>query len=198
MSQVTTLTTPIIHTNSSNNGAAGDRKYWANLHGSSSSLALYQAARQAQVPFVLITHDTPSALKYEQELQQLNHDQLTICLFPDWETLPFDSFSPHQDIISQRLATLYQLTNLKRGIVIVPISTLSHRLAPKQYLKANSLMVKVGDNKDLHQLRQDLEASGYRHVDQVMEHGEFSARGAILDLFPMGSPAPLPLRLLRR
>ena len=193
MSQVTPLTTPIIHTNSSSNGATGDRKYWANLHGSSSSLALYQAARQAQVPFVLITHDTPSALRYEQELQQLNHDQLTICLFPDWETLPFDSFSPHQDIISQRLATLYQLTNLKRGIVIVPISTLSHRLAPKQYLKANSLMVKVGDNKDLHQLRQDLEASGYRHVDQVMEHGEFSARGAILDLFPMGSQHPYRL-----
>ena len=119
--------------------------------------------------------------------------QLPICLFPDWETLPYDTFSPHQDIISQRLATLYQLSRMDKGIVIVPVSTLMQRLAPKQYLEANSLIIKKGDKKDLHQLRQELEASGYRCVDQVMEHGEFSARGAILDIFPMGSKTPFRL-----
>ena len=133
-------------------------------------------------------------MRLEQELASLNkQEKLPICLFPDWETLPYDTFSPHQDIISQRLATLYQLSRMDKGIVIVPISTLIQRLAPKQYIEANSLIIKKGDKKDLHQLRQNLEASGYRCVDQVMEHGEFSARGAILDIFPMGSNTPFRL-----
>ena len=171
-----------------------DKKQWTNLIGSSASLALVNAAQQASQPLLLITHDTPSALKFEQELVSLNNDKaLSICLFPDWETLPYDSFSPHQDIISQRLATLYQLPRMQRGIIIVPISTLLQRLSPKEYIEQNSLVIAKGDRKDLHQLRQELEAAGYRHVDQVMEHGEFSARGAILDLFPMGSNHPFRL-----
>ncbi|WP_448211176.1 transcription-repair coupling factor [Colwellia sp. MEBiC06753] len=171
-----------------------DKKEWVNLAGSSTSLALYHAALQANKPLLVITHDTPTALRLEQELESLKTKQsLTVCLFPDWETLPYDSFSPHQDIISQRLATLYALSRMQQGLIIVPITTLAQRLSPKSYLEANALMIKRGDKKDLHQLRQELEASGYRNVDQVMEHGEFSARGAILDLFPMGSNAPFRL-----
>ncbi|WP_440875440.1 transcription-repair coupling factor [Thalassotalea sp. PLHSN55] len=191
MSQLPSILSPII---AQRRGQHADKKTWSNLPGSSNALAIIQAAKSATVPLLLITHDTPSALRLEQELVSLNYDNsLAICLFPDWETLPYDTFSPHQDIISQRLATLYKLSRLDKGIVIVPISTLVQRLAPKQYLEANSLIIKKGDNKDLHQLRQELEASGYRAVDQVMEHGEFSARGAILDLFPMGSTTPFRL-----
>ncbi|TWX73491.1 transcription-repair coupling factor [Colwellia sp. C1TZA3] len=175
-------------------GKSADKKVWQNLPGSSATVAIFHGALSTQQPILLLTHDTPSALRLEQELASLNQQaQLPICLFPDWETLPYDTFSPHQDIISQRLATLYQLSRMDKGIVIVPISTLMQRLAPKQYIEANSLIIQKGDKKDLHQLRQSLEASGYRCVEQVMEHGEFSARGAILDIFPMGSKTPFRL-----
>ncbi|WDE01306.1 transcription-repair coupling factor [Thalassomonas actiniarum] len=191
MSQTSNIFDPVI---AKRRGDLADKKVWSNLVGSSSALAIYHGAKNAGSPVLLITYDTPSALRLEQELLSLNTDNgLSVCLFPDWETLPYDSFSPHQDIISQRLSTLYQLSRIEQGIVIVPVTTLMQRLAPKQYLDANSLVIKKGDKKDLHQLRQELEASGYRHVDQVMEHGEFSARGAILDLFPMGSTSPFRL-----
>mgnify|MGYP003385195337 CR=1 FL=1 len=196
MSKTSCLLTPTLAKNKTTNTSSNvDKKTWHNLQGSSASIALYNGALSSDHPILLVTHDTPSALKIEQELLSLlpATNELTICLFPDWETLPYDTFSPHQDIISQRLATLHQLSRMKKGIVIVPVTTLVQRLAPKQYLEANSLVISKGDKKDLHQLRQELEASGYRCVDQVMEHGEFSARGAILDLFPMGSKTPFRL-----
>lgn len=196
MSKTTTLLNPILaHQLSSTAGNIVDKKIWSNLVGSSASIALYQAAIKAESPILIITQDTSSAIRLEQELKSLVTENITlsICLFPDWETLPFDTFSPHQDIISQRLATLYQLSRMSKGIIIVPITTLIQRLAPKQYIESNSLIIKKGDKKDLHQLRQSLEENGYRSVDQVMEHGEFSARGAILDLFPMGSKTPFRL-----
>jgi len=196
MSKKSCLLAPTLAKNKTTNASSKvDKKTWHNLQGSSASLAFYRGALSSDVPILLVTHDTPSALKLEQELRSLlhNENELDICLFPDWETLPYDTFSPHQDIISQRLATLYQLSRMDKGIVIVPVTTLVQRLAPKQYIEANSLLIKKGDKKDLHQLRQELEASGYRCVDQVMEHGEFSARGAILDLFPMGSNTPFRL-----
>ena len=194
MSKVSSLLTPIL---AKRRGKNPDKKSWHNLPGSSSSFALYQAAKTAQTPILLITSNTPQALKIEQELLSLaksdSQNNAKICLFPDWETLPYDNFSPHQDIISQRLATLYHLSRMESGIIIVPVTTLVQKLAPKQYIEANSLIIKQGDKKDLHQMRQALEASGYRNVDQVLEHGEFSARGAILDLFPMGSTKPFRL-----
>ena len=191
MSKNVSIFSPIL---AKSRGKNADKKVWQNLPGSSATVAIFHGALSTQQPILLLTHDTPSALRLEQELASLNkQEKLPICLFPDWETLPYDTFSPHQDIISQRLATLYQLSRMDKGIVIVPISTLIQRLAPKQYIEANSLIIKKGDKKDLHQLRQNLEASGYRCVDQVMEHGEFSARGAILDIFPMGSNTPFRL-----
>jgi transcription-repair coupling factor (superfamily II helicase) len=191
MSKTASLFEPVL---TKRRGKHADKKHWTNLLGSSDTLAIYHGALNADAPVLLLTNDTQSALRFEQELKSLNKKrQLPICLFPDWETLPYDSFSPHQDIISQRLATLYQLSNMKNGIIIVPVSTLLQRLAPTQYLRTNSLIVKVGDKKDLHLMRQNLEASGYRSVEQVMEHGEFSARGAILDIFPMGCKTPFRL-----
>ncbi|GAA5142520.1 transcription-repair coupling factor [Thalassotalea piscium] len=190
MSKQHLLFSPVL---TSRRGKNADKKIWSNLTGSSATIAMYQAAVQSQQPVLIVVHDTPNAIRLEHELQSLNSHKLEICLFPDWETLPYDSFSPHQDIISQRLSTLYKMSRMTNGIVIVPVTTLSQRLAPKHYLESNSLLINKGDKKDLHQLRQNLEASGYRYVDQVMEHGEFSARGAILDLYPMGSTSPFRL-----
>ncbi|MEW6996545.1 transcription-repair coupling factor [Colwelliaceae bacterium BS250] len=192
MSQISSIFSPILA--SSKIGASNkDKKQWASLAGSSATVAIYYGAVNAKSLTLLITEDTASALHLEHELSSINDQNLDICLFPDWETLPYDSFSPHQDIISQRLATLYQLSRMTTGIVIVPAHTLIHHLPPKKYLEANSLLINAGDKKDLHKLRQELEASGYRAVEQVMEHGEFCARGAIVDLFPMGSKVPFRL-----
>ncbi|MEW6992686.1 transcription-repair coupling factor [Colwelliaceae bacterium MEBiC 14330] len=194
MSKASSLLMPVL---AKRRGKNPDKKSWHNLPGSSSSLALFNAAKVATTPILLVTSNTPEALRTEQELRSLakndSNNQTSICLFPDWETLPYDNFSPHQDIISQRLATLYQLSRMEKGIIIVPVTTLLQKLTPKHYIEANSLVISQGEKKDLHQMRKALEANGYRNVEQVMEHGEFSARGAILDLFPMGSKTPFRL-----
>ncbi|WP_375057983.1 transcription-repair coupling factor [Zobellella sp. DQSA1] len=162
------------------------------LLGSSLSLAIAEQVRQQPQLVLLVVPDTPTALRLEQEVGHLlaDDDTLPVRLFPDWETLPYDSFSPHQDIISQRLETLYGLPALTRGLLIVPVTTLMLRTPPRAWLEQNSLLLKTGDKLDLHGLRRRLEQAGYRAVDQVLEHGEFAARGALLDLFPMGATEP--------
>jgi len=116
-------------------------------------------------------------------------------IFPDWETLPYDVFSPYQDIISDRLATLYRLPALARGLLIVSAPTLLQRLPPRDFIDRNSLLLKLGDRLDLEAMRARLDAAGYRCVAQVMEHGEFAVRGALLDLYPMGSRQPIRIDL---
>lgn len=111
-------------------------------------------------------------------------------VFPDWETLPYDSFSPHQDIISERLSVLAKLPGMHDGALIVSLNTLLHRISPTDYVSGQALQVEKGQQLDGHRLRQRLERAGYRHVNQVMEHGEFCARGSLLDLYPMGSTSP--------
>ena len=175
---------------------AGDRHRWARLYGSSLGLVIAQAAERHPGPVVVTTPDTPAAHRLEEELRFYLAGQLPILHFPDWETLPYDLFSPHQDIISERLATLYQLPSLRRGILIVPVNTLMVRLAPRQYLELNSLVLKQGERLDLGAMRRRLEASGYRCVSQVMEHGEFAVRGSVFDLYPMGGALPYRIDLL--
>ena len=120
---------------------------------------------------------------------------LPILSLPDWETLPYDSFSPHEDIVSERLKALSRLASLDRGILILPIQTLAHRLPPKSHLQGQTFVLKTGDYFDLHAERRRLEQAGYHAVDSVREHGEFAVRGAILDVFPMGSDQPLRVEL---
>jgi transcription-repair coupling factor (superfamily II helicase) len=168
---------------------------WGQLYGASLSLAIYSLARTNPMLTVVLTPDTPTATRLELELQFFNTtpDPLQILPFPDWETLPYDPFSPHQDIVSQRLRTLYQLPLLQRGILLVPINTLMQRIVPRHHLEANSLVISKNELLDLNEFRRRLENAGYRCVNQVMEHGEFAVRGAIVDLFPMGSPLPYRL-----
>jgi transcription-repair coupling factor (superfamily II helicase) len=175
----------------------GQTVNWTGLYGSALGLAASQTARRHRAPVLLITADTPEASRLEYEVRFFTGAtaDLPVLSFPDWETLPYDNFSPHQDIISQRLETLYQLPGLQRGILVVPISTLMNRLPPRRYLQAHSLIMDVGDQLDLSAMRLRLEASGYRCVSQVMEHGEFAVRGSLLDLYPMGSRLPYRIDL---
>jgi len=169
-----------------------DTQQLANLIGSSQSFVINQCALTdaQQSPLIVIVDDTPSAIKLHQELLFFVENKVEVKLFPDWETLPYDHFSPHQDIISTRIETLYQLPSMQAGILIVPVTTLLLRLAPPRYLKQHTLLVKTGQKLELQQLREQLQESGYYAVDQVQEHGEFCARGSLLDIFPMASDTP--------
>jgi transcription-repair coupling factor (superfamily II helicase) len=162
---------------------------WDTLIGANIGLALSQLITESQVPVIIITPDTNTAARLEYELRffQPNH---TLISFPDWETLPYDPFSPHQDIISARLSALDRIPSLKQGAIITSISTIMHRLTPQEFLSGNLFLFKAGDTLDIHSIRKKLEKAGYHCVNQVREHGEFAVRGAILDVFPMGSELP--------
>ncbi|MCK6262807.1 transcription-repair coupling factor [Vibrio sp. ZSDE26] len=167
---------------------AGDKKFIGHLKGSSLSLAIAELAEQHSSHTLLAVADPQTALKLQQEIEQFTSQD--VALFPDWETLPYDNFSPHQEIISDRIARLYQLPSQNSGITIVPISTLLQKQSPREFLLQHTLMVKTGDLFSLEKLRIQLEQSGYRNVDQVFGPGEYASRGSILDLFPMGSQDP--------
>jgi transcription-repair coupling factor (superfamily II helicase) len=176
--------------------AIGDHIQWANLHGSSMALSIANAALKANGPVLLISQDTPSAIKLEKELNYfLLGKEIKVQYFPDWETLPYDTFSPHQDIVSQRLETLYRLTQAEPCIFIVPVNTLMLRIAPVNYLSKYLLILKVNQQLDIDKFRSNLERAGYLHVNQVMSHSEFSIRGSIIDLYPMGSQQPFRIDL---
>jgi len=146
---------------------------------------------------LVVTPDTQTANNLLRELAFYNRQQeRELLLLPDWETLPYDIFSPHQDIISDRLHTLYRLPALKEGILVVPASTLMHRLPPREYVAGNSLVLEVGQHLDPLDFRRNLERNGYNSVDTVFEHGEFAQRGSLLDIFPMGTRAPYRIDLL--
>ncbi|WP_137888004.1 transcription-repair coupling factor [Pseudomonas sp. 2FE] len=174
--------------------AASGKQHWGNLPGAALSLAIAEAASAAKRFTLLLTADSQSAERLEQELRFFA-PELPVLHFPDWETLPYDLFSPHQDIISQRIASLYRLPELTHGILVVPITTALHRLAPTRFLLGSSLVLDVGQKLDVEQMRTRLEATGYRCVDTVYEHGEFAVRGALIDLFPMGNPLPYRIDL---
>ena len=175
---------------------AGGRVRWGQLYGSSPSLAIAAALKRYPGPVVIVTPDTESADRMAQEIGFFASDEdLPVRTLPDWETLPYDVFSPFEDIISQRLETFYRLPEQERGALIVPVTTLMQRLPPRSFVRGYSLVVEAGQRLDIDQLRRDLEASGYAHVAQVMEHGEFALRGSILDLYPMGSDQPYRIDL---
>ncbi|MCG9783615.1 transcription-repair coupling factor [Vibrio brasiliensis] len=167
---------------------AGDKKQIGNLRGASLAIAIAELADRHGSHTLLAVPDPQTALKLQQEIEQFTGHE--VALFPDWETLPYDSFSPHQEIISDRISRLYQLPTQTSGITIVPVSTLLQRQSPRDFLLQHTLIVKVGDLFSLEKLRLQLEKSGYRNVDQVFGPGEYASRGSILDLFPMGSSDP--------
>ncbi|CAA6824363.1 MAG: Transcription-repair coupling factor [uncultured Thiotrichaceae bacterium] len=167
---------------------------WGQLYGSSQEWLIAQTAGEFKGVIVLVTTDTHTAHVLQSGLQFFD-PSLNTRIFPDWETLPYDLFSPHEDIISERLKALAQLPNMQQGVLIVPVTTLVQRIAPVDYVQQHSLMLNTGMKLNIDSFRKHLEKSGYRHTSQVMEHGEYATRGALIDLFPMGSTEPYRIDL---
>ena len=173
----------------------GDRLHWHGLAGAACALAIAQTARRHDGLVLAITETTLAAQQLQRELRFYLGEALPTLTLPDWETLPYDVFSPHQDIVSERIATLYRLPQTRQGILIVPVATLMQRLPPPDYLASHSLLLAVGDRFDLDSMRARLDQAGYRCVSEVMEHGEFAVRGSLIDLVPMGSRLPYRIDL---
>ena len=172
---------------------------WGRCLGAASGYAIAQAVDRADAPLLVITADVQAAARLTDEIRFFLDDAtLDVLGFPDWETLPYDVFSPLPELISQRLLTLHRLRGLQRGVIVVPVATLMQRLLPPEFLDANSLLLEVGNELELEVFRQRLVAGGYQCVSQVMAHGEFAVRGSLLDLFPMGSEQPFRIDLLDR
>jgi transcription-repair coupling factor (superfamily II helicase) len=182
------LTSPPLPAN------AKQRRYWIAPDGSSWALSVAQAARDYAGLVVVVTRDTQRASALEEELAVFAGD-LSVLHFPDWETLPYDVFSPHPEIVSQRIATLYQLPSAKRGVLVVPVATLMQRLAPRSHINGSGLVLRRGQKLDLASEQRRLEAAGYRNVPQVAEPGDFAVRGALIDIFAMGAAEPYRVEL---
>lgn len=167
----------------------GQRLRLSNLQQDSLALALNQLADGYEGVILVITPDNLMANRLAAALRFFS-PQLTVMNFPDWETLPYDHFSPHQDITSQRLSTLAQLHHVQRALLLVPITTLMQGVAPLNYILATSLCITCGEKKSIEDIRKNLQLGGYHCVAHVLTRGEFAVRGSILDVFPMGSDLP--------
>ena len=157
-------------------------------------LALKLKSTNLSTPLVIVTANAFDAQRLLEEVPYFA-PSLSVNLLPDWETLPYDQFSPHPDLISERLTTLYQISQNACDVIIVPLATALIRLSPKAYLSANTFILKKGQLLDTEALRLQCAEAGYHHFSQVMSHGEFSVRGGLVDLFPMGSALPYRLDL---
>ncbi len=160
-----------------------------SLPGLTLPLGIYSLYRQEPKPLLIICADSADAVALPAQLRSLDLS-LPILTFPDYETLPYDTLSPHQDIISTRLTTLAALPYFTHGVVISSVTALLSRLCPTDYVAAHSFMLATGESRDITKLRQALVEQGYLQTEQVLEHGEFALRGSILDIYPMGSDTP--------
>ncbi|MFN3752110.1 MAG: transcription-repair coupling factor [Thiobacillus sp.] len=170
---------------------AGRRQ--SGLAGAADALYLAELARHA-APLVVVCASAWDANRLAEELRWFD-PELRVCAFPDWETLPYDAFSPHPDLISERLATLYQISRGDFDVAVVAFSTALYRLAPPAFLAAHTFFLKQKDTLDEAAFRAQMALGGYTHVNQVYAPGEFSVRGGLIDLFPMGSAVPYRIDL---
>ncbi|HLS84075.1 MAG TPA: transcription-repair coupling factor [Arenimonas sp.] len=173
------------------------RAYW-RLPRSASALALgiAERARRHDGLVLAVARDSHSAQALEQDLRVFAGPDLPVLHFADWETLPYDLFSPHPEIVSQRVSALARLPGQRRGVLVVPVASLMQRLPPPDWIAGNVLDLRRGQRLDLDAEKRRLQAAGYRHVRQVLDPGDFAVRGALLDLYPMGADRPCRIELL--
>jgi transcription-repair coupling factor (superfamily II helicase) len=177
-------------------GAPGKRLQWGRLYGSSGALAIAEVVRRVPNLVLAVVEDVQAALRLQAELGFfLDGTDLPVLGFPDWETLPYDVFSPLPELVSERLLTLHRLPSLPRGVLVVPAGTLLQRLPPREYVDSHSLVLQIGDYLNLDTMRRRLERAGYQCVSQVIAHGEYAVRGSLLDLFPTGGSLPFRIDL---
>ena len=174
--------------------APGERVRTGAFHGSSDALGVAKLALSAR-PLLVVTETAAVAQRLLEEIPFFAPG-LRVHLFPDWETLPYDHFSPHHDLVSERLATLYQLLQDQIDVALIPVTTALQRLCPVEYLAGSTFFFRHGETLHGHKLREQLIRAGYSHVTQVIAPGEYSFRGGLIDIFPMGSPLPYRIDLL--
>ncbi len=165
---------------------------WPQLKGLALALALFSYAKRAGGPVIVATPDGYSARHLRDDLETLG--EVKVELFPDWEVLPYDLYSPHPDLISRRLSLLTRLPAMETGIVLAPITSLMQRLPPRHWLAGHSLSLGVGEQLNLNTFRDQLTDAGYLVSEQVWQPGQFAQRGSVIDLWPMGT-SPLPFRI---
>ncbi len=166
---------------------------FARLAGSADALLLARLAER-HAPLAVVCASAQDAQRLLEEIAWFA-PRLRVCLLPDWETLPYDGFSPHADLVSERLATLYRIQRGEFDVALVPAVTALVRLCPPSYLAAYTFFLSQGGRLDREALRRQLALAGYSHVTQVVAPGEFCLRGGLVDLFPMGSAVPYRLDL---
>jgi len=171
------------------------RLRWHQLYGSAAALALAEATRSDQRLYVVVADDARELERLTSELQFFAGERLPLLTLPDWEVLPYDLFSPHPDITSQRLHTLFELPRVQHGCLVVAADVLMQRLPPRNYVQGRAFELAVGEALALEPFRQRLIEAGYVSVSQVASPGEYAVRGSLLDVFPMGSAAPLRIDL---
>jgi transcription-repair coupling factor (superfamily II helicase) len=176
----------------------GNRFALPTLYGSSDAYALAVAAlelKSKKQMLAVVVAGASDGQRLLDEIPWFSEGKLACHLLPDWETLPYDAFSPHQDLVSERLATLHEIQSGQCDVLIVPATTALVRLAPPSFLAAYTFFFKQGEKLDETRLKTQLTLAGYSHVSQVMSPGEYSVRGGLIDLFPMGSALPYRLDL---
>ncbi len=176
---------------------AGQRFTFSGLVGSADAALIAQTALRYRNDFSVMVIFCAQAQEAQRLLEEIPAfaPQLKTRLLPDWEILPYDHFSPHQDLVSERLATLYELLNGSCDIVLVPVTTALQRLGPPNFLSGHTFFFRQGDKLNEAALKLQLQQAGYDPVSAVMRPGEYSIRGGLIDLFPMGSNLPYRLDL---
>ncbi|HID8602588.1 TPA: transcription-repair coupling factor [Neisseria meningitidis] len=170
-----------------------EKSRWPNLSQGSLPLALARYLPHKQLKVVL-TQDAEQALRLQTAWRFFRpHD--TAVFLPDWETLPYERFSPHQDLVSERLSALWQIKSGAADVLFVPVATAMQKLPPVPFLAGRTFWLKTGQTLDIGRLKSDLVDAGYNHVSHVVAAGEFAVRGGIVDLFPMGSEMPYRIDL---
>ncbi len=176
---------------------AGQRLVWGNVFGAAAGYLAARAGAAHDGLTLVIANDAADATRWQDEITFFSNGGAGAILhFPDWETLPYDVFSPHPDIVAERLATLHTLGRLSRGVLVVSATALMQRLAPPQYVDGHSFVLAVGDRLDTHWERARLEAAGYAAVETVENRGEFAIRGSLFDIFPPGALNPIRIDLI--
>ncbi len=168
---------------------------WQAVFGSGASFGTARLAAEPGALVLYAARDTENAERARNEINFYASGAVPVRTFPDWETLPYDHFSPHQDIVSERLSALHELRDLTHGVLVAPVRTLMQRLAPASFVDAHTLTWRTGQRFDIERERTRLERAGYQRVRTVAERGEYAVRGALVDVFPMGAGAPLRIDL---
>ncbi|HTW37090.1 MAG TPA: transcription-repair coupling factor [Steroidobacteraceae bacterium] len=168
---------------------------WHQLYGSAAALAIAESLARDPRPYLIVTRGARELERIAAEIRFFGERARAVLMLPDWEVLPYDVFSPHPDIVSERLRTLYQLPQLRSGCLIVAADTLLQRLPPGEYVRGRTFELAAGDTLGLEAFRARLIESGYASVSQVSGPGEFAVRGSLLDVFPMGADTPLRIDL---